>query len=690
MSHHEHTATREHSEPTAHTAHAHTAHAHSAHEHPEHAHPDPTTATPHPLDPLTGAEIDAARAILVEAGLITATTRVPMLLPDEPTKEELAAWLPGAPIDRRVDVTLMDVGTNAVVEAIVSVTKNAVVSQRGHDASAAPYGQPQYLFEEYERAEGIVKASPEWRAAMTRRGLADRIDLAFCTPLAPGFVGRANEVGRRVIRSLTFLRDSEDDIPWAHPVEGLIVHIDLVTNEVIGIEDEGDTPVPAGSGRYAPDAVGPARTSLKPIEIVQPEGPSFHVGGSLVDWENWSMRVGFNAREGLVLGDVRFDGRPVLARASVPEMVVPYGDTSPTRFWISYFDAGEYLLGKNANHLELGCDCLGVIRYFDGYVADDHGHAVQIPNVVCMHEEDYGVLWKHTEQGPVGSHVRRSRRLVVSYFSTIGNYDYGFYWYFYLDGSIQVEAKATGIVFVGAGMPGSSNPHAPEIAPGVFAPVHQHLFCARLDVAIDGDDNRLVEIDAARIPMGPGNEFGNAFTWTETPLRTEKEAQREADASVARVWEVQSASRTNYVGKPTAYHLLPQPTALLMADPASTVAARAAFATKHLWATAYDREERWPSGRYPNAHQGGAGLPAYTADDRSIDGGDLVLWHTFGLTHIPRPEDWPIMPVDYSGFWFKPYGFLDVNPAMDVPESSQAHRPAGAGGCAGCGDACTC
>ncbi|MFD4960701.1 primary-amine oxidase [Microbacterium sp. NPDC058389] len=653
----------------------------------------PLTATEapgprHPLDPLTGDEIDAARAILEAAGLLGESVRVPMLLPDEPTKAELAAWAPGDPIDRRIDATLMDAATGAVSEVVVSVTRGEVDAVRPHDASQAPYGQPQYLFEEYDRAADIVKASPEWRAAMARRGLEDRIELAFCSPLAPGFVGRANEVGRRVIRSLTFLRDSEDDIPWAHPVEGLIVHVDLVTNEVIGIEDEGDVPVPAGSGKYTPDAVGPARTSLKPIEITQPEGPSFRVSGSLVEWENWSMRVDFNAREGLVLHDVRFDDRPVLTRASVPEMVVPYGDTSPTRFWISYFDAGEYLLGKNANHLELGCDCLGVIRYFDGHVADDQGHAVRIPNVVCMHEEDYGILWKHTEQGPVGSHVRRSRRLVVSYFSTIGNYDYGFYWYFYLDGSIQLEAKATGIVFVGAGIPGSTQRHAPEIAPGVFAPVHQHLFCARLDVAVDGEDNRLIEVDAARIPMGDDNPFGNAFTWTETPLRTESEAQRVADTSVARVWEVRSASKTNYIGRPTAYHLIPQPTALLMADPASSVAARAAFATKHVWGTAYDRDERWPGGRYPNAHQGGAGLPAYTADDRSIDGEDLVLWHTFGLTHVPRPEDWPIMPVDYAGFWFKPYGFLDVNPAMDVPESSQAHQQAD-GGC-GKGAACTC
>jgi primary-amine oxidase len=638
----------------------------------------------HPSDPLSGEEIEAARGILLDARLLTATTRVPMLLPDEPTKEELAAWHPGDLIDRRVNITLLDTDSGSVNEVIVSITRGEVVSLREHDATSAPYGQPQYLFEEYERAETIVKASPPWQGAMRRRGLGDRMELAFCSPLAPGFTGRADEVGRRVIRSLTFLRDFPGDSPWAHPVEGLIVHVDLASNSVIRIEDEGDISVPAGSGNYGPDAIGPSRSSLKPIEISQPEGPSFAVDGSQVRWEGWSLRVGFNAREGLVLNDVSFNTRSVLTRASVPEMVVPYGDTAPTRFWISYFDAGEYLLGKNANPLELGCDCLGVIHYFDGYVADDYGHAVKIPNVVCLHEEDYGVFLKHTDlEG--NAHVRRSRRLVVSYFATIGNYDYGFYWYLYLDGSIQMETKATGIVFVGAGEPGSTNPHAPEIAPGVFAPVHQHLFCARLDVAIDGERNRLLEVDAARIPIGEMNPFGNAFTWTETPLTTELQAQRDAAPSVARVWEVQSTTRTNYVGRPTAYHLVPSSTALLLADPGSSVAARAAFATKHLWATAYDRAERWPAGTYPNAHSGGGGLPAYTADDRSLDGTDIVLWHTFGLTHIPRPEDWPIMPVDYAGFWFKPYGFSDVNPAMDIPEASQAHMQ-----CSCEGGACSC
>lgn len=638
---------------------------------PAHSVQDPTIT--HPLDPVTAAEYAAGRAILDAAGRIDPTTRFPQVLPVEPSKAEVLDHRAGRPIRRRLAYTVLDLATGASAEAVVDLGEGAVMSWVDLDPTRPPYGQPQYLFEEYALAEQITKDSALWRAAMERRGLAGDIEHAFCAPLAPGFFGREDEVGRRVIRSLTFLREDPDDSPWAHPVEGLIVHISLTERTVIRIEDDGDIPVPRASGRYDADSVGPPRTSLRPIEISQPEGPSFSVEGAAVSWENWDFRVGFNAREGLVLNQVTFrDGdqaRSVLYRASVPEMVVPYGDTASTRFWISYFDAGEYLLGKNANSLVLGCDCLGVIHYFDAVVADDQGHPVLIPQAVCMHEEDYGILWKHTDLHG-RAEVRRSRRLVVSYFSTIGNYDYGFYWYFYLDGTIELEAKATGIVFAGAGRPGEQRAHAPEISLGIFAPVHQHLFCARLDVAIDGPRNTVEEVDVVPVPMGPDNPHGNAFTWQERALTHEQAAQRSADPARARTWRVRSAERTNQVGRPTAYHLVPRPSATLMADPRSTVAARATFATKHLWVTPFSPDERFPAGMYPNAHAGGAGLPAWTSQDRDLVDQDLVLWHVFGPTHIPRPEDWPIMPVDYSGFAFKPSGFLDRNPALDLPDGS--------------------
>lgn len=635
--------------------------------------------SPHPLDPLTEQELHAARDVLVAAGRVGGTTRFPQVMPVEPDKAVLAA---GEPVDRAVAYVVLDVATGATAEAVVSVARGEVVSWTDLDPARHPYGQAQYLSEEYGRAETIVKASQEWQAAMRRRGLDDAMEHALCAPLAPGYFDRPEEVGRRVMRSLTFLRDDAQDNPWAHPVEGLIVNVDLVTSEVISCTDEGDVPVPAASGLYGAGDNGPERTTLLPIEITQPEGASFTVTGSEVEWQGWRFRIGFNAREGLVINTVTLhDGqreRSVMHRGSIAEMVVPYGDTTPTRDWISYFDAGEYLLGKNANSLALGCDCVGLIHYVDAVVADDLGAPVTIPQAVCLHEEDAGVLWKHTE--PDGrSEVRRARRLVVSFFATVGNYDYGFYWYFGLDGSIEVEAKATGIVFAGATVPGQVHAHAPEIAPGIIAPVHQHLFCARLDMAVDGQRGTVHEVDAVPVPMGDDNPHGNAFTWSATPLERESVAQRRACADVARLWEVRSEDTLNAVGHLTAYQLLPKPSATLMAQPGSTVHARATFATQHLWVTAFDPAERFPAGDYPNAHAGGAGLPAWTAADRDLVGADVVLWHVFGPTHVPRPEDWPVMPVDRSGFLLRAHGFLDRNPALDLPDSSGA---CGVDGCA--------
>lgn len=630
------------------------------------------TEAKHPLDMLTPSEIEQGRRILEDAGKLVETSRFPSIMPFEPPKDAVRAFRPGDELDRKIEYVVLDTATGISVEYVVALRRGEIERERRVESDVHPYGQPAYLLEEFYRADEIVRANPEWRAAMQRRGLEDRIDLCYVGPLAPGFFGREDEQGRRLMRSVTFLKEHEDDSPWAHPVEGLLVTLDLTSGEVIRVEEDSDVETHAGSGSYDESVAGPARTSLKPIEITQPEGPSFTVDGSEVSWEGFRFHVGFNAREGLVLSQLRMqDGdeeRPILYRGSVPEMVVPYGDTSVNRYWISYFDAGEYYLGKNANSLALGCDCLGVIHYFDGMAHDDEGHAMPIPQAVCMHEEDYSILWKHTELG-YAPDVRRQRRLVISYFATVGNYDYGFYWYLYLDGTIEVEAKATGIVYNGSGVPGAEEPHRLEIAPGLFAPVHQHLFCARLDVEVDGPDNYVDEVDVVRVPMGEGNPYGNAFTWQKTRLETE--GGRMADNLKGRTWHIGSNQRTNVVGRPTEYQLVSEGLPMLLADPGSFVAARATFATNHTWVTKFHDEEQWPAGRYPNQHAGGSGLPEYCADGESVDGGDIVLWHTFGPTHLPRPEDWPVMPVDSYRFWLKPYGFFDRNPALNVPDWSE-------------------
>ena len=616
----------------------------------------------HPLDPASAAEYLAGRDIMAAAGLLAEPARFAYYGLEEPPKGVLLGTSQGQP-DRRLRAFLIDLGTGESADVVVSLGRREVVSVRRLDPRTD--GQLPIIETDFAVVEEVVRADPAWRAAMARRGLTDVTKIRTC-PITAGVFGTADDDRRRMVRVLAFVQAREHDLAWAHPVDGIAAYVDLVEKKVYKIVDEFELPVPQESGDYDDPAVrGPYRATLRPIEITQPEGPSFTLEGNLLRWQDWSLRVGFDAREGLVLHQIGLCERPVIYRASIPEMVVPYGDPR-FRYWQTYFDAGEFLLGKWANSLELGCDCLGEITYLDATVTGDSGQPRVIKNAICIHEEDFGVLWKHTDIFNGSAQTRRQRRLVVSFFATVGNYDYGFYWYFYLDGAIECEIKLTGVIFTAA-YPGGDHPYSAEVAPGLGAPIHQHLFSARLDMMVDGLSNAVEEIDVAGLPAGPDNPYGNAMVQRVTRLTRESQGGRRADGSRGRTWRVISTERTNRFGRPTAYTLYPEPAPTLLADPSAPLYRRAGFATNHLWVTRYDPAHRYPAGDFVNQHPGGAGIPAFIVGDSDIDGTDIVLWHTFGPTHFPRPEDWPVMPVARCGFTLKPTGFFGRNPTLDIP-----------------------
>jgi primary-amine oxidase len=284
-----------------------------------------------------------------------------------------------------------------------------------------------------------------------------------------------------------------------------------------------------------------------------------------------------------------------------------------------------------------------------------------------MHEEDYGILWKHFDFRTGLHQVRRSRRLVISFIATVGNYDYGFYWYLYQDGTIQLEVKLTGIIQTAAVAPGTEYPYGGMVSEGLGGPNHQHFFCARLDMMVDGEKNSVTEHEFQPRPWGTDNPYGNVFDVTARTLSRELDACREADGRTGRFWKIINPNLRNAVGKHPGYKLVVQPSPLLLAQPGSSIDRRGGFATKHLWVTRYSAEERYASGDYPNQHPGGDGVSHYVQQNRLIENEDIVVWHCFGHSHVCKPEDFPIMPVEYAGFTLKPNNFFAANPAMDLP-----------------------
>src|SRR5262249_17722344 len=150
------------------------------------------------------------------------------------------------------------------------------------------------------------------------------------------------------------------------------------------------------------------RSTVKPLRTSQPQGASFQVRGHEVRWQNWRFRFGMHPRSGLVLYTVGYEDRgkvrSVLYRASVSEMVVPYGD--PGWYFVNALDAGEYGLGTyGRSSLTPQTDAPENATFFSAVTHDQAGAAVVVPRAVALYERDGGLLWRH------GGESRRARQL---------------------------------------------------------------------------------------------------------------------------------------------------------------------------------------------------------------------------------------------------------------------------------------
>jgi primary-amine oxidase len=633
----------------------------------------------HPLDPLSAEEIrQAVDAVRRDRG-VGERWRFASIELREPSKQVVKTHRAGDPVDRAARVVCWDRDGGEVYQGLVSLTEDRVVKWR-----LEPDGQPNMTNDEYHECDEALRRDPRVIEALGRRGITD-MELVLIDTWAYGAHLLPEEYpGRRLGWADVWYRKEAGSSPYANPVSGLHLIVDLNRMELLEVEDRGSVPEPQTMGEYAPALVPGQRLreDIRPLEIVQPEGSSLQVDGNLVRWQKWSVRVGFNYREGLILHTVGYDDdgrtRPVAHRMSFAEMVVPYRDPSNDHYRRTAFDIGEWGLGFMTTSLELGCDCLGEISYLDAVLHNSRGEPYTISNAVCIHEEDNAVLWKHVD-ARIGAETRRQRRLVISSHVTVANYEYLIYWRFYQDGNIEAEVRATGIMVTTHLAEGEQAAHGTVVDDRTYAPFHQHFLVARLDLDVDGEANTVHVTESEPLPIGPENPHGLALRQTSTPLRTETEGIQDYDWHTQRAWKVVNERVRNRFGSPVGYKLVPGAALPPMFDPESPVVRRAQVIGHTLWVTPFEEEERWPCGEFVVQSRDDRGLPVWTAQNRSIEDTDVVLWYVFGIHHITRPEEWPIMSVDVASFWLKPVGFFDRNPALDVPPSGHGCRPAHSG-----------
>jgi primary-amine oxidase len=621
---------------------------------------------------LTAAELRQAADILRREKDMSERWRFASIELKEPVKEALRGFAPEDPIAREAVLVCWNREDGQAYRSVVSLTEGRVVSWEH-----CPGEQPNITVDEFHECDEALREDPRVAEALAVRGITNLDRVLFDTWAYGASLISEEYRGMRVGWADVWYRTAEDSNPYANPVNGLHFVVDLNRMELLEVEDDFTVEKPQIMGEYLPKHVPSlVQRDLKPLEITQPEGTSFILDGHELRWQKWSMRLGFNYREGLVLYCVGYeDGgrvRKIAHRMSFAEMVVPYRDPNLDHYRRTAFDIGEWGLGFMTTSLELGCDCLGEIYYLDATLHDSRGDPYTIKNAVCIHEEDDAVLWKHVDE-VAGAEVRRSRRLVVSFHATVANYEYLAYWRFYQDGNIECEVRATGIMVTSHFPEGEQPPYGDLVDERTYAPFHQHFLVARLDLDVDGQDNTVYMSESEALPVGPDNPHGLALVQRNTPLRTEEEGKQDYDWHTQRSWKVVNDDAKNGLGTPVGYKLVPGGCFPAMLDPSSPVSERAGVIGHNLWVTPYREDERWPCGEFVNQSAADSGLAEWTKENRSIEKADVVLWYVFGLHHITRPEDWPIMPVDTVSFWLKPVGFFDRNPALDVPPTANGH-----------------
>ncbi|KAK6066283.1 primary-amine oxidase [Seiridium cupressi] len=649
---------------------------------------EPSSIRPplHPLDQLSIEEISAtAKIIRNHAG--SHEVKFNCITLREPRKSEYTAFKSGqtSTLDRRAFAIVIEKSSGKVAEVVVNFTNAKVDDWKVLDDVA-----PTLTLEDLDVCERICRTDERVVKVCREIGITD-MSKVFLDAWAIGFDNRWG-MDRRLQQGLAYYRDSVSDNQYAHPLDFSVV-LDTDKEEVLAVDvrlvNGERTQVPFEQHNYLPEFIGNGyvHDSLKPIDITQPEGPSFRIKNNQLHWAGFKMHIGFNYREGIVLSDVSMYDmyekreRELFNRISVVEMVVPYGNPQAPHQRKHAFDVGEYGTGLMTNSLKLGCDCKGVIQYLDAVLSTADGFPAVIKNAICIHEEDNGLLYKHTDYRDGSVISARDRRLIISQIITAANYEYAFYHIFTLDGTYKLEIKLTGMLNTYClHTSETAAPYGTEVARGIDAHNHQHIFSLRVDPAIDGPSNSVIQQDAVASEHPVGSEenmYGNAFLSKPTPLRTAKDGVRDYCHETSRAWAIVNPQSINPSSKkPVSYKIINNNCPPLLAKPGSMVHGRAAFARHSLWVLPYKDYELFPAGDYVCQSTGQLGHPHnstivdWAERDEAIENTDIVCYIQFGLTHFPRTEDFPIMPAEPVSVMLRASNFFVKNPALWVPPTA--------------------
>lgn len=625
-------------------------------------------AAEHPLDTLAAAEYERVVEILREGDRIGPDAIINSIELKRPDKSFLKTWSREEPFPRgAVAIVMID---KQFFRAEVDLVSGELVSW-GYAS-----GQGLLTGHDMRTAGRVARAEPRLAEAMTLRGITD-LDKLRCTGLASGNFGTREEQAQRNFKVTCGFRDS-DDVPYV-PVAGIVVTVDVLSETVIDFVDTGVVPLPEDPWGHSEVQIarrwGERDNPAEPTVMRQAGGAGFDLSGSLLTWDIWRMRIGTEDRPGVMLNSIEVrDGdswRSVIHEMYLSEVFVPYSDPDEGWYWRTYMDSGEYGFGDAMTTLTPGVDCPGHATFLSTPSPESDGSVESREATVCIFERTVGdPVWRRRADGRAGTD------LVIRYAAAVGNYDYLMDYEFKQDGSIRSKVGAVGIDAVKAvKATDMASPTAEDdtrfgtlIRPNIVAANHTHFFNYRIDFDIDGENNSFMRARLTPTKI-VGADVPRTSIWTvqpEYPLREQEAVTRIHTASPAYLIAYNPNVRNELKQNP-GYVLLPGGSvAHSLLDVNDMPVKRNDYVDNQYWVTPYDAGERYAGGEFAVQSDGTDTLGAWVRANRSIENTDIVSWYTVGFHHVPRSEDWPVMPAHWVGFTLAPFNFFDRNPAINV------------------------
>ncbi|MCK8659274.1 primary-amine oxidase [Pseudomonas umsongensis] len=630
---------------------------------------------PSPLNPLSAAEITTAVDIIKQSEHYKPGFRFTEVSVKEPPKDQVWNFVfTGQNVTQSRQANIVVLDGKHVIEALVDLDSKTLNAWKPIEGA---HGM--VLLDDFATVQTAVETSPEYAQALAKRGIND-VKKVVATPLTVGYFDGKDGLAqdKRLLKIVSYL-NVDDGNYWAHPIEGLVAIVDLEQKKLIKIEDEALIPVPMKPTPY--DGRGRKGVAVKPLEIIEPEGKNYTITGNSIHWQNWDFHVRLDSRVGPILSTVTYDDkgkkRKIMYEGSLGGMIVPYGDPDVGWYFKAYLDSGDYGMGTLTSPIARGKDAPENAVLLDATIADYTGAPTAIPRAMAVFERYAGPEYKHQEMGQPNLSTER-RELVVRWISTVGNYDYIFDWVFQQNGTLGIDAGATGIEAVkGVKSRTMHEDTAKEdtrygtlLDHNIVGTTHQHIYNFRLDMDVDGEQNSLVEVNPVVLPNDRGGPRTSTMQTETRVVSTEQQAAQKFDPSTVRL--LTNFSKENKVGNPVSYQLIPYAGGTHPVAKGANFGNdewlyhRLSFMDKQLWVTQYNPQEKYPEGKYPNRSAIDSGLGQFTQDNHSIENTDDVVWLTTGTTHIARAEEWPIMPTEWVHVLLKPWNFFDETPTLNL------------------------